>query len=67
VILRAEMDAIIVIANCPHVADPRTEYHSTPLRLTAWRAAITSEDDPVRGATPEGTRAFLNTEDYYRR
>ncbi len=67
VILRAEMDAIIVIANCPHVRDPRATYHSTPLRLTAWRGPITSEDDPVRNATPEGTRAFLNTEDYYRR
>ncbi len=65
--LRAEMDVIIVIANCPHVRDPRTEWNSTPLRLTAWRGPVTGEDDPVRNATPEGLRAYLNTEDYYRR
>lgn len=67
VLLRAEMDVIIVIANCPHVLDPRPEWLSTPLRVTAWRGAITPEQDPVRNATPEGQRAFLNTEDYYRR
>jgi urea carboxylase-associated protein 2 len=66
VILRAEMAVIIVIANCPHVADPRPAYHSTPLHLTAWRGPITPEDDPARNATPEGLRAFLNTEDNYR-
>jgi len=66
-ILRAEMDVIVVIANCPHVRDPRPEWHSTPLRLTAWRGPVTPETDPVRNATPEATRAFLNSEDYYRR
>lgn len=67
IVLRCEMDVIIVIANCPHVLDPREGWHSTPLRATAWRGAITPEDDPVRTATPEGLRAFLNAEDYYRR
>ncbi|MFO6448407.1 urea amidolyase associated protein UAAP1 [Erythrobacter sp. NE805] len=67
VLLRAEMEVILVIANCPHVLDPREGWHSTPLRATAWRGAVTGEDDPVRTATPEGLRAFLNTEDYYRR
>lgn len=67
VVLRAEMDVIVVLANCPHVRDPRPEYRSTPLRLTAWRGAITPETDPLRNATPEGLRAFLNVEDYYRR
>ncbi|MEQ5788579.1 urea carboxylase-associated family protein [Erythrobacter sp. NFXS35] len=67
VILRAEMDVIVVLANCPHVRDPRAEWHSTPLRITAWRGPVTSEDDPSRNAAPEATRAFLNVEDYYRR
>jgi urea carboxylase-associated protein 2 len=67
VLLRAEMDLIVVIANCPHVLDPRPEWTSTPLRLTAWRGALTPEQDTLRNATPEGQRAFLNTEDYYRR
>ncbi|NBB25792.1 DUF1989 domain-containing protein [Porphyrobacter sp. SLTP] len=67
VLLRAEMDVVVVIANCPHVLDPREGWNSAPLRVTAWRGPIAAEQDPVRNATPEGQRAFLNTEDYYRR
>lgn len=67
VLLRAEMDVIVVLANCPHVLDPREVYSSTPLRLTAWRGAITAPDDAARNATPEGLRAFENVEDYFRR
>lgn len=66
VTLRAEMDVILVIANCPHVLDPRP-WTVTPLRATAWRGAIAGADDPIRNATPEGRRAFLNVDDYYRR
>ncbi len=67
VVLRAEMDVIVVIANCPHVLDPRTDYSVTPLRATAWRGSVTTAEDSIRNATPEGLRAFLNVEDYYRR
>jgi urea carboxylase-associated protein 2 len=67
VILRAEMDVIVVIANCQHVLDPRDEWTVTPLRVSAWRGAITPADDPIRTATPEGARAFLNVDDYFRR
>jgi urea carboxylase-associated protein 2 len=66
-VLRAEMDVIVVIANCPHVLDPRADYTVTPLRLTAWRGAVTPQDDAARNATPEGLRAFENVEDYFRR
>ena len=58
---------IVVIANCPHVLDPRTNWTVTPLRATAWRGPVTPADDPVRTATPEGLRAFENVEDYFRR
>lgn len=67
VVLRAEMEVIVVIANCPHVLDPRGSYSVTPLRATAWRGAVTPADDPVRNGTPEGLRAFQNVEDYFRR
>lgn len=66
VTLRAEMEVIVVIANCPHVLDERP-WQVTPLRVTAWRAEPAGEDDPIRNATPEGQRAFLNVDDYYRR
>lgn len=64
---RAEMNVIVVLANCPHVLDPRPDYAVTPLRATAWRGPVTPADDPIRNATPEGLRAFLNVEDYYAR
>ncbi|MFW2830557.1 urea amidolyase associated protein UAAP1 [Sphingomonas sp. ID0503] len=67
IVLRAEMDVIVVIANVPHVLDPREAWTVTPLRATAWRGDVTPEDDPIRNATPEGLRAFQNVEDYYRR
>jgi uncharacterized protein len=66
-ILRAEMDVIVVLANCPHVLDPREDWTVSPLRVSAWRGPVTPEEDPVRTATPEGLRAFLNVEDYFRR
>ena len=67
IVLRAEMDLIVVLANCPHVLDERPSFSVTQLRATAWRGDVTPEHDPIRNATPEGQRAFLNTEDYYRR
>ena len=67
VVLRAEMDVIVVIANCPHVLDQRPEWTVTPLRATAWQGPVTDTDDPIRNATPEGLRAFQNVEDYFRR
>ncbi|GGD67267.1 urea amidolyase associated protein UAAP1 [Croceicoccus mobilis] len=66
-VLRAEMDVIVVIANCPHVLDPRDEYAVTRLRATAWRGPVTPADDAVRNGSPEGLRAYENVEDYYRR
>ncbi|MFZ3007879.1 MAG: urea amidolyase associated protein UAAP1 [Phenylobacterium sp.] len=65
--LRAEMDLIVVLANCPHVLDPRPAYSVTPLRVSAWRGPVTSPEDPIRNATPEGLRAFLNVEAEYSR
>jgi urea carboxylase-associated protein 2 len=66
-VLRAEMEIIIVIANCPHVLDPRENWTVTPLRATAWRGPVTPPNDAIRIATPEGLRAFENVEDYFRR
>jgi len=67
VTLRAEMNVLVAIANCPHVLDPRPRYTVTPVRATAWRGPPTPADDPHRNASPEGLRAFLNTEEYFRR
>jgi len=67
VTLRAEMDVIVMLANCPHVLDPRPTYAVTPAHVMAWRGEITPIDDPIRNATPEGLRAFQNVEEDLRR
>ena len=67
VTLRAEMEVIVVLANCPHVLDARESYVATPVRISAWRGPVTADDDPIRNATPEALRAFLNVEEYFRR
>jgi len=67
VTLRADMDVFVVIANCPHVLDPRHDYRVTPARVLAWRGEPAAADDPIRLATPEAGRAFVNTDDFYLR
>ena len=67
VTLRAEMDVIVMLANCPHVLDPRAAYTVTPAQVMAWRGEPTPADDPIRNATPEGLRAYLNVEEDLRR
>jgi uncharacterized protein len=67
IVLRAEMNLIVVIANCPHVLDPRGAYGVTPLRVTAWRGAEAEAGDALRVATPEGLRAYENVEAYFNR
>jgi hypothetical protein len=66
IVLKAEMNVLVVMANCPHVLDPRPDYAVTPVRVTAWRGAPTGPDDPLWRSTPEIERALLNTEDFYR-
>ena len=62
--LRFELDTVVSVANVPHVLDTRDQYTCTPLRLTAWRSVPTRPDDPLRHATPETQRAYLNTDDW---
>ena len=63
VTLRAEMNVAVVLANCPHILDERREYTVGPTRVVSWRDAVTGLNDPIRTATPEGERAFLNVEE----
>ncbi len=65
--LRAEMNIIVVVANCPHPRDPRPAYSVSDLRASAWRGPVTPPDDPLRNASPEAQRAFLNVDEYFQR
>ncbi len=67
IVLRAEMDLIVILANCPHILDPRPDYRVSPVRISAWRGPPTAPDDPIRNSGPEAARAFLNVDDYLAR
>jgi urea carboxylase-associated protein 2 len=60
--IRAELPLLVSLVNVPHPLDPRPAYEATPLRVTAWRGEPAATDDPWRTASPEATRAYLNTE-----
>ncbi|MFC7047969.1 urea amidolyase associated protein UAAP1 [Emcibacter nanhaiensis] len=63
--LRAEMNLLVFLANCPHVLDERKAYSVSPVRAVAWKGEETGFDDPIRNASPEALRAFENVEDYF--
>lgn len=60
--LRAEMNVLVVISNCPHVLHPSTEYQPKPIQLTIWNSPAPGDDDLCRTANPEAIRGFINTD-----
>lgn len=62
--LRLELPAHVVVANTSHVLDERPDPSTSPVRITAWRGEPAGADDAWRSSTPEGRRAFENTEDF---
>ncbi|MEM7338184.1 MAG: urea amidolyase associated protein UAAP1 [Actinomycetota bacterium] len=62
VVLRCELDLLVTIVNVPHPLDDREQYTVTPLQVSAWRGDPPAVDDTIRVATPEGRRAYENTE-----
>jgi uncharacterized protein len=58
--LRAEMDLLIALSNCPHPLDPATAYPAKPVDIIRYRGAPASEGDLCRTASAEAIRAFEN-------
>lgn len=61
--LVAELPLTVLVANVPHPLDPRPGYTVGPLRIHAWRSTPTGPGDESFIASPERTRAYLNTLD----
>ena len=59
--LRAEMNVIAVISNCPHPLAPDPTA-AGPIDVLAWRSPAPGTDDFCRTATEEAVRAFANTD-----
>ena len=58
--LRAEMDLLIAISNCPHPLDPAPTYAPGPVYLLTLESAAPGPDDLCRTATDEAERGFEN-------
>lgn len=62
--LRAEMDLLIVLSNCPHPLDPAVTYTAAPIDVSVLHPETSSSEDFCRTATPEAVRGFENTDAY---
>ncbi|MEH2161137.1 MAG: urea amidolyase associated protein UAAP1 [Nostoc sp.] len=60
--LRAEMNVLVIISNCPHVLHPDTAYKPKPIQLTVWKSSAPTPDDLCRTANEEVIRGFINTD-----
>lgn len=58
--LRAEMDLIVALSNCPHPLDPAPD--PGPVAAIRFRAPAAGPDDLCRTAGPEARRAYAATD-----
>lgn len=64
--LRAEMDLIVALSNCPHPLSPNKTFSAAPVRAVLWNSPASASDDYCRNASEEAMRAFDNTDAYNR-
>ncbi len=60
--LRAEMNLIVAVSNCPHALAPDTRFDPQSVRAAVWRSSPAAASDFCRTATEEAVRAFENTD-----
>ena len=58
--LRAEMDLLVALSNCPHPLDPATDYAPADIEAIRLRGPSILADDLCRTATGEARRGFEN-------
>jgi uncharacterized protein len=60
--LRAEMNVLMILSNCPHVMHPSQVFNPKPILLQVWDSPAAGPDDLCRTANPEVVRGFVNTD-----
>jgi urea carboxylase-associated protein 2 len=58
--LRAEMDLLIALSNCPHPLDPAQQYSTESVDIVRYRAEAVHASDLCRTGSAEAARAFEN-------
>lgn len=64
--LRAEMDLIVAVSNCPHPVAPDSAFDPGPIEAIVHLSAEPKADDLCRTATAEAARGFDNNATYFR-
>ncbi len=60
--LRAEMNVLVILVNCPNPLHPSPVYHPPAIVAQVWRSPAPLPDDACRNANPEVIRGFINTD-----
>ena len=60
--LRAELNLVVALSNCPHPLDPASAYAPAPIEVILFNAAPPVPDDPCRTGGAEAKRAFEFTD-----
>jgi urea carboxylase-associated protein 2 len=64
VVLRAELDVLVVLSNTPHPLDPSPRYAPPRVALEIHAGAPAGSEDPCRLSSAEAGRGFALTEAY---
>jgi hypothetical protein len=64
--LRAEMDLVVAVSNCPHPLAPDTSFAPGEVEAITFRLSPPAPDDLCRTATAEALRGFENNASYLR-
>ena len=64
ILLRFEMDTLVIFHTCPHPMNPATEYPKRPVNYQLFEADPIADDDLCKNSHPENQRGFKNTELY---
>ena len=62
--LRAELDLLVAVSNCPHPIAPGAHYAPGAIDCLVYKAAPSAADDPCRMASGEARRGFENNDLY---
>lgn len=60
--LRAEMNLLVALSNCPHPLAPAATFAPADVEAVVWQAPPPAVDDPCRTLTEEARRGFDNTD-----
>ncbi len=64
--LRAELNLVVALSNCPHPLDPAAAYAPAPIEVMLFKAGLPAADDACRNASVEAKRAFEFTDRIFR-